>query len=33
MLRGCDKITVKDYDNIEDAMRIVDDYFNTNLSP
>jgi nucleoside 2-deoxyribosyltransferase len=27
MLRGCDKITVKDYDNIEDAMRIVDDYF------
>jgi 2'-deoxynucleoside 5'-phosphate N-hydrolase len=27
MLRGCDKIFVKDYNNIEDAMRIVDDFF------
>ena len=28
MLRGCDKITVKDYDVIEDATKIVDAYFN-----
>ena len=28
MLRGCDKITVKDYDNIGDAMKIVDDFLN-----
>jgi len=33
MIRGCDKITVKDYDDIEDAKKIIDDFLKTNLSP
>jgi nucleoside 2-deoxyribosyltransferase len=30
MLRGCDKITVKDYDDIEDAKKIIDDFLRNN---